>query len=43
MLTIDCSRSTQFASALAMTLWDSKDCKLELLNLKTSKSYYDMT
>jgi len=42
-LSIDCLRSTQFASALAMMLWDFEEFKLELLNLKTSKSYYEMT
>jgi len=42
-LSVDCGRSTQFASALSMSLWDYEGFELELLNLKTSKSYYEMT
>ncbi len=42
-LSIDCERSTQFASALAMSLWDFEEFEFELLNLKSSKSYYEMT
>ena len=42
-LSIDCRRSTQFASAIAMSLWDFDSFEFELLNLKASKSYYEMT
>lgn len=39
---VDCSRSTQFASALALVLKEQADL-LETARLKTSKSYYQMT
>ena len=41
-LSIDCSRSTQFASGMAMALWD-KPLDLKLENFYSSKNYYDMT
>ena len=41
-LSVDCSRSTQFASGMAMVLWD-RSLKIELENFNSSKSYYEMT
>jgi 3-phosphoshikimate 1-carboxyvinyltransferase len=43
-LTIDCEKTSQFASALLLnTINLEKDLHLRLLNLKTSQSYVDMT
>ena len=41
-LSVDCSRSTQFASGMMMALWD-KSLKINLENFNSSKSYYEMT
>jgi 3-phosphoshikimate 1-carboxyvinyltransferase len=41
-ISISCKHSTQFASALLMTLVD-KDINVEIENLKTSKLYIDIT